>query len=54
MDIAICGPGHAGVLPPNVERIDAPTPTVFVIGRLAVDGPWLRAPAAPFYLLMRL
>lgn len=39
MDVAICGPGHAVVLPPNVERIDAPTPTVFVIGRLAVDGP---------------
>ena len=39
MDIAICGPGYSGALPTGVERIDAPTPTVFVIGRLAVDGP---------------
>ena len=39
MDIAICGPGHSGPLPVGMDRIDAPTPTVFMIGRLAVDGP---------------
>ena len=39
MDIAICGPGHSGAIPPGMDRIDAPTPTVFMIGRLAVDGP---------------
>lgn len=39
MDIAICGPGYSGALPVGMDRIDAPTPTVFVIGRLAVDGP---------------
>jgi hypothetical protein len=39
MDIAICGPGHSGALPSGLERIDAPTPTVFIIGRLGVDGP---------------
>lgn len=38
MDIAICGPGHSGALPVGMDRIDAPTPTVFMIGRLAVDG----------------
>ena len=39
MDIAICGPEHSGALPAGMGRIDAPTPTVFIIGRLAVDGP---------------
>lgn len=39
MDFAICGPGWAGQLPQGVTRVDCPTPTVFVIGRLGVSGP---------------
>jgi hypothetical protein len=39
MDFAICGPGWSGKLPQGVTRIDCPTPTVFVIGRLGVSGP---------------
>ncbi|MFC2025622.1 DUF1254 domain-containing protein [Chloroflexota bacterium] len=38
MDIAICGPGWTGFLPQGINRIDCPTPDVFVIGRLAVSG----------------
>jgi hypothetical protein len=36
---AIAGPGWQGTLPPNVKRIDAPTNTVWLIGRTMVHGP---------------
>jgi hypothetical protein len=32
-------PGWAGVLPPEIRPIPAPTPTVWIIGRTKTDGP---------------
>jgi hypothetical protein len=34
----IAGPGWKGTLPPHVERIDAPTNTVWLLGRTQVNG----------------
>jgi hypothetical protein len=34
----IVGPGWKGSLPPNVEKIDAPTNTVWLLGRTQVNG----------------
>jgi hypothetical protein len=34
----IAGPGWRGTLPPHVERIDAPTNTVWLLGRTQVNG----------------
>ena len=36
--IGIAGPGWKGILPPHVERIDAPTNTVWLLGRTQVNG----------------
>jgi hypothetical protein len=39
LDFALVQPGWAGELPAGVERIDAPTPTMWIIGRTRTDGP---------------
>ncbi len=36
---AIVGPGWKGTLPAGLKRIDAPTPSVWLLGRTLVDGP---------------
>lgn len=36
--VALVGPGWSGKLPAGIDRIEAPTNTVFVILRLGVDG----------------
>lgn len=39
LSFAICRPHWSGELPDGVERIDAPTPTVWMIGRTQTNGP---------------
>jgi hypothetical protein len=38
-EYVIVPPGWSGELPADMERIDAPTPYVWVIGRIKTDGP---------------
>lgn len=38
-DYAIVAPGWTGELPQGVERIEAPTPFIWVVGRTKTDGP---------------
>jgi hypothetical protein len=38
-DFLVAPKGWSGVAPPNVTRIEAPTPIVWIIGRTKTDGP---------------
>jgi hypothetical protein len=38
-DFVIAGPGWKGMIPQNLSRIDAPTNTVWIIGRVQTNGP---------------